>query len=82
VISVGTLNSSLVHPREVFKSAIKESANAIILVHNHQSSNCSPSGEDELISEKLIEVGNLMQIKVLDHIVVAGDGYHSLVHNN
>jgi DNA repair protein RadC len=79
VISVGTLNSSLVHPREVFKSAIKESANAVILVHNHPSGNCSPSDEDELITERLVEAGNIVQIKVLDHIVVAGDGYTSVI---
>jgi DNA repair protein RadC len=70
LISVGTLNASLVHPREVFKAAIKESANAIILVHNHPSGCCDSSPEDELVTQKLKEVGNIMGIKVLDHIII------------
>jgi DNA repair protein RadC len=59
VISIGTLNASLVHPREVFKEAIKNSANAIILVHNHPSGDCEPSEEDKWMSEKLCEAGHL-----------------------
>jgi len=58
VISIGTLNSSLVHPREVFKEAIKNSANAIILVHNHPSGDCEASEEDRKISEVLKDAGN------------------------
>lgn len=75
IVSVGTLNSSLVHPREVFKSAIKESANSIILVHNHPSGDATPSDEDMEITERLIKAGELLNIKVLDHIVV-GHGRH------
>ena len=81
LISVGTLNSSLVHPREVFKSAIKESANAIILVHNHPSGDCSPSGEDEILTQRLIDVGNITQIKVIDHIIITPDKFYSIVQN-
>lgn len=64
---------SLVHPREVFKEAIKQSANSIILVHNHPSGNVEPSDEDYRVNNVLIETGNLIGIKVLDHLIV-GDG--------
>jgi len=80
-ISVGTLNSSLIHPREVFKEAIKESANSIILVHNHPSGDCSPSKEDEEITSRLIEVGELLNIKVLDHVIIGKDKYYSVKEN-
>ena len=78
VISVGTLNSSLVHPREVFKEAIKNSANSIILVHNHPSGDVEPSDEDYRVNKVLVETGNLVGIKVLDHLVVGGDKWNSL----
>jgi DNA repair protein RadC len=77
VISVGTLNASLVHPREVFKAAIKESANAIILVHNHPSGDCEPSFEDYSITKKLKEAGELINVKFLDHIIVTGNNWVS-----
>lgn len=70
VISIGTLNSSLVHPREVFKEAIKNSANSVILVHNHPSGSVEPSDEDYRVNKVLIETGNLVGIKVLDHLIV------------
>jgi len=73
LISVGTLNSSLVHPREVFKEAIKNSANAIILVHNHPSGDCEPSAEDLEITEKMKEAGEIVGVKVLDHVLVGND---------
>ena len=78
VVSIGTLNSSLVHPREVFKTAIRESANSVILVHNHPSGDVSPSVEDEEITEMLIEAGEKVGIKVLDHLVIGKGGYFSL----
>jgi len=78
VISIGTLNSSLVHPREVFKEAIKNSANSIILVHNHPSGSVEPSDEDYRVNKVLVETGNLVGIKVLDHLVVGGDKWNSL----
>jgi DNA repair protein RadC len=78
VVSVGTLNSSLVHPREVFKTAIRESANSLILVHNHPSGDVSPSVEDIEISERIIESGKLLNVKVLDHIVIGKSGYWSM----
>lgn len=72
-ISRGSLNSSIVHPREVFARAIKRSAAAIILVHNHPSGDPSPSQEDINITRRLVEVGHLVGIEVLDHLVI-GDG--------
>ena len=77
VISIGTLNASIIHPREVFKSAIRESANSIILVHNHPSGDPEPSAEDEQITEKLFGAGELLNIKVLDHVIVGKDKFWS-----
>lgn len=75
-ISVGSLNQSIVHPREVFKSAVYSSAAAIILVHNHPSLDPAPSREDIEITRRLKECGELLGIKVLDHIIV-GDSFVS-----
>lgn len=76
-VSIGTLNSSLIHPREVFKSAIKESANAIILVHNHPSGDSTPSDEDREVTKILVKAGELLSIKVLDHVIIGYDNYWS-----
>ncbi|MCR1899899.1 DNA repair protein RadC [Irregularibacter muris] len=72
-VTIGTVNASLVHPREVFKNAIKKSCTSIILVHNHPSGDPYPSVEDKSITKRLIEAGNIIGIKVLDHIII-GDG--------
>ncbi len=72
-ISEGSLNQSIVHPREVFNPAVRESAAAIILVHNHPTGDPSPSREDREITRRLKEAGDLMGVKVLDHIII-GDG--------
>src|SRR3989338_6570911 len=77
LISIGTLNSSLVHPREVFKEAIKNSANAIILVHNHPSGDCSPSEEDRRVTAVLKGAGRIVGIEVMDHIVVGRGEWRS-----
>ncbi len=77
IVSIGTLNASIIHPREIFKLAIKESANAIILVHNHPSGDPTPSTEDERITEKLIEIGELMNIEILDHVIVGKEKWWS-----
>ncbi|MBA3063853.1 JAB domain-containing protein [Candidatus Woesearchaeota archaeon] len=79
VISIGTLNSSLVHPREVFKEAIKNSANAIILVHNHPSGDCGPSSEDIEITDRIREAGEMVGIKLLDHVIVDKDKHYSYI---
>lgn len=70
-ITVGTLDSSLVHPREVFRPAIRDAAAAVLLVHNHPSGDPTPSREDHAVTERLTEAGKLIGITVLDHIVVA-----------
>mgnify|MGYP000870742256 FL=1 len=72
-VSRGSLNSSIVHPREVFARAIRRSAAAVILVHNHPSGDPTPSQEDINITRRLVEVGRLVGIEVLDHLVI-GDG--------
>ena len=72
-VSEGSLNQSIVHPREVFIPAVKESAAAIILVHNHPTGDPAPSSEDMAITRRLREAGDIMGIKVLDHIII-GDG--------
>ena len=80
-VSSGILNASLVHPREVFKPAILNSAASIILVHNHPSGNLNPSLEDKKITEKLVETGKIVDIKVLDHFIIAGNNYYSFKEN-
>ncbi len=77
VVFIGTLNRSLVHPREVFADAITDRAASIIFVHNHPSGNLTPSREDKLITERLIKTGDTVGIKVLDHIIVSKNGYFS-----
>ena len=74
-ISVGTLNSSMVHPREVFCSAIRKSACSVVLVHNHPSGNPAPSRTDVDITERLVKAGELLGINVLDHLII-GDGIY------
>ena len=70
-ITVGTLDASLVHPREVFRAAIRDSAAAVLLVHNHPSGDPTPSREDHQVTDRLTEAGKLIGITVLDHVVVA-----------
>ncbi|MFZ2410326.1 MAG: DNA repair protein RadC [Candidatus Methanoperedens sp.] len=74
-ISIGSLNANIVHPREVFKMALTESAAHIIVAHNHPSGDPTPSREDIEITKKLVETGNIMGITVLDHVII-GDGRH------
>lgn len=77
VVSTGTLNQSLVHPREVFKKAIVASANNIVLLHNHPSGDTNPSKEDELVTKRLVEVGEIVGIEVLDHLIVGSGNFYS-----
>lgn len=77
-ISIGSLNASTVHPREVFKAAVAESACSILLVHNHPSGNPEPSPEDVAVTERLVDAGRLLGINVLDHIIVGESGCASL----
>ena len=77
-ISIGTLNSSLVHPREVFKSAVDCLAASIILAHNHPSGDTEPSDNDIATTNRLKEAGKIMGIEILDHIIITKNGYCSL----
>ena len=78
-ISIGNLNSSVVHPREVFKVAIDNSSANIILIHNHPSGNPEPSNEDIRITKKIVEAGKILDILVFDHLIIAGKTYTSFV---
>ena len=77
LISVGSLNVSVVHPREVFSFAVRDSASALILLHNHPSGDSTPSREDRDCTNRLVQAGKIMGIRVLDHIVVGHDDYYS-----
>ena len=76
-VSIGSLNSSIVHPRELFKTAIKKSAAAIILAHNHPSGDATPSGEDIEVTKRIKNAGNILGIDVLDHIIIGENCYYS-----
>jgi len=77
LVSIGTLNASLVHPREVFRSAILESAASLILVHNHPSDDPQPSADDLDITARIQRAGEIMGIELLDHVIVCRSGYLS-----
>ena len=76
-ISMGSLNANVVHPREVFKEAVSESAASIILIHNHPSGNTQPSEDDIAVTKKLVSAGEIMGIKVCDHIIIGDSEYKS-----
>jgi len=76
-VSVGSLNASIVHPREVFAEAIKSKAASVIFVHNHPSGDPDPSEGDLLLTKKLVESGKILGIEVFDHIIVVKDGFFS-----
>lgn len=75
LVSMGTMNSSLVHPREIFRRAIRRGASSIILGHNHPSGNPEPSEEDLRITKRLVEAGKIIGIEVLDHVVIGTSGF-------
>ncbi len=77
LITRGILNSSLVHPREVFRAAIAEAAAGIIVVHNHPSGDPTPSADDRAVTRQLVEAGRLLDLPVHDHVIVGGDRYMS-----
>lgn len=79
IVSEGILNSSVVHPREVFRGAIVSSCANIIVAHNHPSGNLEPSNEDISLTKKLIEAGKIIEINVFDHIIFAENEYTSFV---
>ena len=81
-ISLGGVNYSLAHPREVFKSAVKFAASGIILVHNHPSGDFLPSEQDISLTRRLVQAGEIMGIPLLDHIIIAETGYYSFNEEN
>lgn len=79
VISIGTINKTLVHPREIFTVAVKENASAIMVCHNHPSGNCQPSSEDIETTRLLLDASEIMGIPILDHIIICADKYFSFI---
>ncbi|OEH84232.1 hypothetical protein BHU72_12575 [Desulfuribacillus stibiiarsenatis] len=77
-ITTGSLNSSIVHPREIFKGALKRSCASIICIHNHPSGDPSPSREDIEVTKRLVSAGEILGIEVLDHIIIGDNTYYSL----
>ncbi|MDF1558076.1 MAG: JAB domain-containing protein, partial [ANME-2 cluster archaeon] len=82
IVSLGSLNANIVHPREVFKTAIQESAAAIIVAHNHPSGDPTPSQNDIDITRKLVETGRVMGIELYDHIIIGNGRFLSLKEQN
>lgn len=82
IVSIGTLNYNLVHPREVFEPAVKNLAASIILAHNHPSGCLEPSDEDLSLNKRLIQAGKLLGIEVLDHVIVTRDAFSSFKQRN
>jgi len=78
-IFTGTLNSSIVHAREIFKFAIDNNSANIILMHNHPSGNCDPSSEDIAMTKKIVDAGKIIGIEVFDHIIIGGNNFSSFV---
>ena len=78
-ISVGALDSSMAHPREAFSEAIKSNASSVIFVHNHPSGNTEPSEEDVKLTKRLMKAGELLGIKVLDHIIITTKDFRSII---
>lgn len=81
-VSIGTLNASLVHPREVFRSAIKAGCASIIVAHNHPSGSLEPSMEDLQITRRLQDAGKLLGIELVDHVIISKQGYSSFRERN
>lgn len=81
-ISVGTLNTSIVHPREVFKAATQALAAKVIIVHNHPSGDPEPSEGDLVVTKRLVEAGKILEIKVVDHIIITRDNFLSFKEHN
>ena len=82
LISTGDLNSSIVNPRECFVPAVRKSANAIIFIHNHPSGNCTPSKNDKIITNRLVQAGDILDINVLDHLIIGNGEYFSFKKEN
>jgi DNA repair protein RadC len=79
--SIGTANATLVHAREVFQPAILSGAVAVVVAHNHPSGNCEPSSEDRIVTKQLRDAGDLLGIRLLDHVIITTDSYRSFAEN-
>ena len=79
LLFIGTINESIIHPREIFKEAYLLSASSIIIIHNHPSNNTNPSQNDIQMTKQLLEVGKILGIKLLDHIIIGEDNYYSFI---
>lgn len=77
IVAIGDLNSAIVHPRETFKKAIMMSCSSIIIAHNHPSGDLEPSQEDKEITTKFKKAGELLDIKILDHLIISNKGFYS-----
>jgi len=77
VIFKGTVNTSIVSPREIFLTALKREAVRIIIAHNHPSGDLTPSSQDDRVTSKIKEAGNILDIQLLDHIIISKNGYYS-----
>jgi DNA repair protein RadC len=82
IVSIGTLNTSLIHPRECFRTAILKNSAAVIFAHNHPSGSLEPSNEDMAVTKRLKDAGKLIGIEVLDHVIVTTEGYKSFKEQN
>ena len=81
LLFIGTVNHSLVHPRDIFKEAYKVNSSFLICVHNHPSGDVNPSLDDEKLTNRLVNIGNIMGIKVIDHVIVSEKEYYSFLEN-
>ena len=81
VVTIGILNLTIVHPREVFAHAIRDRADAIIIAHNHPSGALFPSTDDHGVTTRMIQAGTLLGISVLDHVIISKNGYYSFREN-
>jgi DNA repair protein RadC len=81
VISIGTLDANIIHPREVFRPALEYNAAAVILVHNHPSGNLNPSEDDILITRQLLEASKMLGIDLIDHVIVSEHGFESILNS-
>lgn len=79
LVFIGTINESMVHPREVFSEAYKLSASSIICVHNHPSGSLKPSNNDLITTSNLKKIGELLGIKIVDHVIITNNGYYSFI---
>jgi len=82
ITTVGLVNKTVVHPREIFIRAIKDNATSIIVAHNHPSNNLKPSPEDLDMTEKIISAGEIVGIPLLDHLIITKNGFYSMRKNN